>query len=414
MKEHQKSEGRLLLEHTATLWIGQVAVIAFGVTDTIITGHYSEKSLAILSIATSIYISVFVALMSLLNATLPIMSEMRGGKKYAEIGRTLRQSLYLWGITSLLGLLLLHHAEFILQGVGVPKEIHADIMAYLGVQSWVLPLGLLFRVFGAFNQSLGQPRPVAVIQIMGLVLKIPLSIYWTFGWGNFQGYGIYGCLYAGILVFLLMDILAIGRVYLHSSYQVYQVWKAFEPPNWLQLSNILRIGIPNAIAITVEVTSFSIIALLVARLGFLASASHQIAVNLAMFLYMAPLSLSIATSARTSYWLGAKRSDKVQMVIQQGFKLGVYWVSFAGVFMLAGAKFIPSWYTSNQELIDTASVLIMVLAVYQAMDALQVFCMFLLRSWRVTLQPMFIYMGMLWGLGLTGGYWLTHGPATTL
>ena len=46
-------------------------------------------------------------------------------------------------------------------------------------------------------------------------------------------------------------------------------------------------------------------ALFIARLGTLASAAHQVAANLAAVLYMVPLSLAIATSARVSFWLGA-------------------------------------------------------------------------------------------------------------
>ena len=55
----------------------------------------------------------------------------------------------------------------------------------------------------------------------------------------------------------------------------------------------------------VEVTSFTLMALFIARQGTTASAAHQIASNLAALLYMVPLSLAIATSARVSYWLGA-------------------------------------------------------------------------------------------------------------
>ena len=66
-----------------------------------------------------------------------------------------------------------------------------------------------------------------------------------------------------------------------------------------------RLGIPAGLAVMVEVTSFTLMALFIARQGTTASAAHQIASNLAALLYMVPLSLAIATSARVSYWLGA-------------------------------------------------------------------------------------------------------------
>jgi MATE family multidrug resistance protein len=66
----------------------------------------------------------------------------------------------------------------------------------------------------------------------------------------------------------------------------------------------LQLGVPAGLAIMVEVTSFTLMALFIARQGTTAAAAHQIAANMAAVLYMVPLSLAIATSTRVSYWLG--------------------------------------------------------------------------------------------------------------
>ena len=63
--------------------------------------------------------------------------------------------------------------------------------------------------------------------------------------------------------------------------------------------------------------------LFIARQGTLASAAHQIAANLAAVLYMVPLSIAIATSARVSYWLGAGDARRARLAIRTGFKLGL-------------------------------------------------------------------------------------------
>ena len=63
-------------------------------------------------------------------------------------------------------------------------------------------------------------------------------------------------------------------------------------------------------------------ALFIARMGTTASASHQIAANLAAVLYMIPLSIGIATSARTSYWLGAADAHRARKAVRLGFLLG--------------------------------------------------------------------------------------------
>ena len=43
-----------------------------------------------------------------------------------------------------------------------------------------------------------------------------------------------------------------------------------------------------------------------------------------------------------------------------------------------------------------------------AADAVQTYCIFVLRSYRITVAPLIIYSVLLWGAGLGGGYWLAY------
>ena len=89
------SELRVISRHAGTVLVGQLAVMAFGVADTMIAGRYSDEALAALSVGSAIYISVYVGLIGVVQALLPIWAELRGAGKYEAVGRSLRQSLYL-------------------------------------------------------------------------------------------------------------------------------------------------------------------------------------------------------------------------------------------------------------------------------------------------------------------------------
>ena len=54
--------------HAGTVLVGQLATMAFGVTDTIVAGRYSGQALAALSVGSAVYITVFVALLGVLQA----------------------------------------------------------------------------------------------------------------------------------------------------------------------------------------------------------------------------------------------------------------------------------------------------------------------------------------------------------
>ncbi|MFT5036364.1 MAG: MATE family multidrug resistance protein, partial [Litorivivens sp.] len=69
-------ELRIIGKHASTVLVGQLAIMAFGVADTVIAGRYSDTALAALSVGSAIYISVYVGLIGIIQALLPIWAEM--------------------------------------------------------------------------------------------------------------------------------------------------------------------------------------------------------------------------------------------------------------------------------------------------------------------------------------------------
>jgi multidrug resistance protein, MATE family len=401
------SESRLIAKHALTVWVGQLAVMAFGVTDTVVAGRYAESALAALSVGSAIYISVFVTLMGVLQATLPIFSELNGAGRPRAMGRLLRQSIYIWLGTCALGMALLMNSGIALEWTQVPHELRPVIEHYLQILAWALPPALWFRLYANLNQALGRPKAVTWVQVLGLACKIPLSVLFTFGVGELNGWGLIGCAYATLVVNLVMAVFSIGAL-IRGNYRRLYLWRKMEPPHPRQLLDMLRLGLPNAASITVEVTSYTLMALLIARLGSQAAASHQITSNLGALLYMVPLSLSIATSARVSYWIGAGRPDMSRAAIRHGFKWLFLTTLAGGLGLALGRDLIAGLYIQDAEVARQASDLLAWLVWYQSVDALQVLCFFVLRCYRVTLLPMLVYATFLWGIGLSGGYWLAY------
>ena len=88
-------EARIILRHAGTVLIGQLAVMSFGIADTLIAGRYDASALAALSVGSAIYISIYVALNGLMQAMLPVWSELRGAGQHVALGKSVRQALYL-------------------------------------------------------------------------------------------------------------------------------------------------------------------------------------------------------------------------------------------------------------------------------------------------------------------------------
>lgn len=397
-----------IARHAGTVLAGQLAVMAFGVTDTIVAGRFSSDALAALSVASAVFVSVYVSLMGVLQALLPIWAEQHGKGETTAIGASFRQSLYLaFGFTAL-GMLVLVFPDTLLAWTEVPESMQADVRAYLMIVGWALPSAMFFRLYTTLNQALGHPQLVTWLQVGALVLKVPLSIWFTFGGWGIAAQGAAGCAWATLLVDYAIAILAVILMRRQKLYAPLQLWQRMEAPDWRRLGAFLRLGVPAGLSILVEVTSFTLVALFVARQGALAAASHQIAANLAALCYMVPLSLGIAISARVSWWRGAGNEAQAQALAWLGVKIALVsgWVLSGS--LLVARHAIPHVYTADPGVIALTSALLLWVALYHAADSIQCVCIFLLRCWRVTVAPLVVYCSLLWGGGLGGGYWLAY------
>ncbi|HEY8357960.1 MAG TPA: MATE family efflux transporter, partial [Ramlibacter sp.] len=296
----------------------------------------------------------------------------------------------------------------LLQSTEVPQALQADVREYLGVLALALPPALLFRMYSTLNQSLGKPQLVTWLQLGSLALKVPLTIWFVFGGFGVPAMGAVGCAWATVVVNYLFVALALWLLRTDAMYQPYAIWRPLERPDWHAIGQFARLGIPAGLAIMVEVTSFTLMSLFIARQGTLAAAAHQIASNLAAVLYMTPLSLAIATSARVSYWLGAGDEKKARACIRTGFRMGLGAALALAALILAGRDGLAAMYSADPQVAALAAGLLGWVAVYHLGDAAQALCVFVLRCYRVAVAPLVAYCVLLWGVGVVGGYLLAY------
>ena len=406
------SELRTISRHAGTVLVGQLAVMSFGVADTIIAGRYSPHALAVLSLASSIYISIYVALNGMLQALLPVWAELHGANRPVEIGRSVRQALYIASGASALGMAGLLFPDPWLSWTQVPAELWPDVRAYLRVLAVALVPSLLFRMYSTLNQSLGYPRLVTWLQAGALLVKIPLSVVLTFGMGDLAGLGVVGCAWATLAVNTLMMLTGLWLLKTQDIYRPYQLWRWPEKVQWPVIRHFLRMGVPAGLCIMVEVTSFTLMALFIARLGSVASASHQIAASLGAVLYMVPLALGIASSARTGYWLGAGDARRARQAAGLGIGLAIGAAISCSALLLLGRESIAQAFTNDPLVAKAAVVWLGWVALYHLADAVQAVCAYLLRCYRITIAPLLIYAAFLWGFGLYGGYLWAYDHST--
>jgi len=387
--------------------VGQLAVIANGVIDTAMTARYSATDLAALSIAVSVYVSVFVAANGVLYALAPIIGQLFGAGRFEEIGAELRQGMWLALFLNVIGCLLLLFPQPLLSLAQTSPELNAKAGSYLRILALALPASLGFRIYGAFNTAIARPRAVMLIQIAALALKVPLNALFIFGGLGLPAMGSPGCALATALTAWLS--LGAGWAILRWSpfYRVFRLFGAgFGAPRWQAQLSLLKLGIPMGLSYLIEVSAFTFMALFIARLGETAVAGHQITANFVTVLYMLPLSIGSAAGTLVAHALGAGDARAAQRVGNTGILLAGCVAAAAGLAVWLGRPAIVRAYTPDPAIIAAALPLYAFVGFYHFCDALQACAAYILRAYKVTLVPTVIYALMLWGVGLGGGYLL--------
>lgn len=403
------SERKIIATHASTILVGQLATMGYSITDVAVIGHYSVQAQAALSVAGALFIMVYISLLASVQGILPVWAELLGAKKLAQLGASVRQSLYLAGALCVLGIVLLLGAPaLVLPLMQVPVEMHAAVKQYLLILAVSLPMALGYRVFATLSQAIGIPHFVTWLQVAGLAVKVPLTVMLVNGYAGLPELGIAGSAWATLCVQISLIGLAFWLLNTQTDYQQLRLWAKMEPIDGQQQREFARLAIPAGLMASVEVSSFAIMALLIARQGDAVTAAHQIASNFAGISYMFPLSLAIAASARVSYWRGAGHELMAIRLARACLLFG-----FGLSLLLASVMYLlreplTGLYTNNAVVHATSAALLGWIALYHIADATQVVSIFLLRSWRITIAPMVLYPVMLWGIGVTGGYLLAY------
>jgi MATE family multidrug resistance protein len=403
-----------LMRLAAPILVAQLAVIGLSVVDTVMAGRLSATDLAGVAVASSIFAGIYVSFIGVLQALTPIAGHHYGAGRFAEIGRDLGQALWLALFLSAAGVAVLTWTDPWIRLAGAQAEVAGIASRYLQAIALGLPAALGTRAFVALNSAVSRPQVTMAIQLVAFSAKIPLNLVFMYGAGPIDAQGGAGCGTATAV----LSFLTLALSYAYWRFDPY--FARFRPhamtgPRWSRQRELLALGLPSGGSLLVEVTSFTFIAILVARFGAQTVAGHQIVANVVSVLYMAPVAIGISSGVLVAQSLGAGSPLAARRAAYSGarFAAACAVVSVLVVWILRDA--LVAGYTTDPAVARVALDLLALACVFHLLDAVQGVAGFVLRGYKVALAPMLIHGASLWGVGLAGGYVLVFetpvGPA---
>lgn len=401
---------RDLLHLAWPILVAQLAVMGMAVIDTVMAGRLSPQDLAVVALGSSIYATVYIAFFGVVQALTPIAGHHFGAGRMREIGLDLGQTLWLVVFMSLPGVLLLLWTGPWFALTRVEADVASGLDTYLTAIAVGLPAGLAARAFAAMNAAVSRPRAAMAIQLIALAAKVPANLVFMYGAAPVPAMGGAGCGVA-TAVLLWLTLLLNWALWRFDPF-----YTRFRPerqlgPTWSRLRELLKLGLPSGGSILLEVSSFTLIALLLARFGAITVGGHQIVANAVSILFMVPLSLGVAASVLVAQSLGAGDALRARQAALRGWRLAMTLVVLFAAALLAGRDLIVAAYTSNAEVALLAASLFVVGAVFHLFDGMQGVSSFVLRGYKIAVAPLVVHIVALWAVGLGGGYWLAfHRP----
>lgn len=398
-------EARQLLALAIPVILAQVAQTSMGFVDTVMAGGYSATDMAAVAIGTSIWLPAILFGHGLLLALTPVVAQLNGSGRRDRIAHQVRQGFWLAGIVSVLVMVVLWNAGYIINAMRNIDPALADIaVRYLRALLWGAPGYLCFQVARNQCEGLAKTKPGMVMGFLGLLVNIPVNYIFIYGHFGMPRLGGVGCGVATASVYWVMFIAMLAYVRRAGSMRDVRLQSTSKKPDFAVIKRLVQLGLPIALALFFEVTLFAVVALLVSPLGIIDVAGHQIALNFSSLMFVLPMSLAAAVTIRVGFRLGQGSTLGAQTSARTGLGVAVSMAVLTAIFTVTLREQIAMLYNDNPEVVTLASQLMLLAAIYQISDSIQVVGSGILRGYKDTRSIFFITFTAYWVLGLPSGY----------
>ncbi len=398
-------ETRALMRIAGPLIVNNLAVAGMQFADTVMAGRLGAEALAAVAVGGSVWFLGFIFSMGLLMAISPIAARLFGSGDEAMIGRYARQGIYIGiGVAVPLILIAQYLVDPLLTQIGVDIAFRDMTVGYVKAITLGAPAMFIFLALRFTTEGIGHTRPIMYTSIIAFVCNVFLNYVLMYGHFGAPAMGVVGCGLASAITMWIIMFVIVGYVALNPRYKPLQIFSRIAPPRLRVLREIIALGVPIAVAITAESGLFSAVSILIGTLGPQVAAAHQIAINFASTMFMVPLALSSAITIRVGQALGAGKPGAARYCGAAGILICALFMTCSATFLLVFRDAVVGLYTDDASVRGIAISLLLMAAIFQIGDGIQIGAAGALRGYKDTRMPMIINTFAFWVLAFPLAY----------
>jgi MATE family multidrug resistance protein len=387
---------------------GMLGHTIVGIVDNVMVGKLGPTELAAVSLGNSF---VFIAMslgIGFSTAITPLAAEA-DGKKSIEEGRSVfHHGLYLCTILGVFLFGLIFFSKPLIGLMGQPDNVVELAKPYLDIVAFSLIPLIIFQGYKQFADGMSETKYSMWATILGNIVNVVLNYLFIYGIWIFPELGIVG---AGIgTIASRFVMLAYMHYMMQKKEKFHPFFEKFSLKNIKRNVNItiIRLGAPSAMQMFFEVGLFTGAVWLSGVLGIINQAANQIALSLATFTFMFAMGLSVAATIRVGNQKGLGDYKQLRIVAFSIFLLVIIVESFFALIFVLFHTQLPAFFVDmnnvddlakNTEVIAIAGQLLLVAAVFQISDGIQVVFLGALRGLQDVKIPMYITFVAYWVVG---------------
>jgi len=397
--------------------LGMVGHTLIGIVDNIMVGKLGSTELAAVSLGNSM---IFIALslgIGFSTALTPIVAEADAEKDSFKIRSTFHHGLFLCTILGAFLFLVIVLAMPLMELLHQPADVIVLAKPYLAWVAFSLVPLIMYQGYKQFADGLSMTKYSMYAIIMANVVHVGINYMLIYGVWIFPKMGIVGAalgtVISRIMMVLFMHIILSRREQLKTYFENF----SFNEIKKETIRKIVSLGLPSAMQMLFEVVLFATSIWLCGNIGKTSQAANQIALSLSSMTFMFAMGLSIVMMIRVSNQKGLMDFKKLIIVARSIFLLSlILEVVFAAVFV-AFHSLLPYIFLNmentaqlvdNEEVIAIASKLVLIAAVFQISDGIQVVVLGALRGLQDVKVPMYITFVAYWIIGFPTSYYLSE------
>lgn len=409
MTEHRYSiahEIRALWQLAWPMLIGQMATMGMGVADVAMTGHVNATELAAVSLGASVWSIILVTVIGTMMAINTLVAHEVGAGQFARVPHVVRQSLWKALAVGIVATIVTNMAVLVFDYLHLEPVVNTKASLFVHVISAGMIPFSLYRALYGYTTSINHTKPVMVISVGALAFNVLVNWLLVFGNLGFPQLGAVGCAIATAIGMWLMLFAMLFWVRVAPYYRDTYPFTHWEGPHWPEIRSMLRLGLPIGVTYFAEVSAFGLVSLLVARFGVVQVSAHQIALNFASLVFMVPMTFGISMITRVGQALGEGDRRRARFAAWTGVALSSGFGVLNALLMAVFRWEIARAYTTDPAVQQVAADLLLLGAVFQLSDAVQVATASAIRGYKVTREPMLIQMLAFWVVAIPLGCYL--------